>query len=44
MKGIDDARLHKSIIEGRPGTAMIGFAKTISAGDIEDVIAYLKTF
>jgi len=43
MKGIDDARLHKSIIEGMPGTAMIGFAKTMSAGDIEDVIAYLKT-
>lgn len=44
MKGIDDARLHKSITEGRPGTAMVGFAKTLSAGDIEDVIAYIKTF
>ncbi|MBI5407586.1 MAG: c-type cytochrome [Nitrospirae bacterium] len=43
MKGIDDTRLHKSIIEGRPGTAMIGFAKTMSAGDIEDVIAYITT-
>ncbi|MBI5406809.1 MAG: cytochrome c [Nitrospirae bacterium] len=43
MKGIDDARLHKSILEGRPGTAMVSFAKTLSAGDIEDVIAYLKT-
>ncbi|MDZ4384015.1 MAG: c-type cytochrome, partial [Nitrospirota bacterium] len=44
MKGLDDARLHKSTMEGRPGTAMIGFAKNMNAGDIEDVIAYLKTF
>lgn len=43
MKGIDDARLHKSIMEGRPGTAMVSFAKTLSAGDVEDVVAYLKT-
>ena len=43
MKGIDDARIHKSLMEGRPGTAMVSFAKTLSAGDIEDVIAYLKT-
>ncbi len=43
MKGIDDARLHKSIMEGRPNTAMVSFAKTLSANDIEDVIAYLKT-
>ena len=43
MKGIDDARLKKSIMEGRPGTAMVSFAKTLSAGDIEDVTAYIKT-
>lgn len=43
MEGLDDARLHKSIMEGLPGTAMIGFAKTMKAGDIEDVIAYIKT-
>jgi len=43
MKGIDDARIHKSVMEGRPGTAMVSFAKTLSAGDIEDVIAYIKT-
>ena len=43
MKGIDDARIHKSLMEGRPGTAMVGFAKTLSADDIENVIAYLKT-
>ena len=43
MEGIDDARLRKSIMEGLPGTAMIGFAKSMKAGDIEDVIAYIKT-
>lgn len=43
MKGIDDSRLKKSIVEGRPGTAMVSFAKTLSAGDIDDVIAYIKT-
>src|SRR3989304_6772962 len=43
MKGIDDARLKKSIVEGRPGTAMVSFAKTLSTDDIENVIAYLKT-
>ena len=43
MEGLDDARLHKSIMEGLPGTAMIGFAKSMKAGDIEDVIAYIKT-
>lgn len=43
MKGIDEARLRKSITEGRPGTAMVSFAKTLSKQDIEDVIAYIKT-
>ena len=43
MKGIDDARLHKSTAEGRPGTAMVGFAKTLKAGDIDDVVAYIKS-
>lgn len=43
MKGIDDARLKKSVTEGRPGTPMVGFAKTLSASDIDDVIAYVKT-
>ena len=42
MKGVDDARLHKGIAEGRPGTAMVGFAKTLKASDIDDVIAYIK--
>jgi len=44
MKGIDDARLHKSITEGRPGTPMVGFGKTLKPSDIDDVIAYIKTF
>ena len=43
MKGIDDARLHKSTAEGRPGTAMVGFAKTLKASDMADVIAYIKS-
>jgi mono/diheme cytochrome c family protein len=43
MKGVDDARIHKSLMEGRPGTAMVSFAKTLSADDIENVIAYIKT-
>lgn len=43
MKGIDEARIKKGITEGRPGTAMVSFAKTLSAGDIDDVIAYIKT-
>lgn len=44
MKEIDDARLHKSITEGRPGTPMVGFGKTLKPSDIDDVIAYIKTF
>ena len=44
MKDIDDARLKKSITEGRPGTAMVGFSKTLKAGDIDDVIVFVKTF
>ena len=44
MKGIDEARLHKSITEGRPGTPMVSFAKTLKAGDIDDVIAYIEKF
>jgi len=43
MKGIDDARLHKSIADGRPGTAMVGFAKTLKASDIDDVMAHIKS-
>lgn len=43
MKGIDDARLHKSTAEGRPGTAMVGFAKTLKGSDIDDVTAYIKS-
>jgi len=44
MKGIDDARLHKSIVEGRPGTPMVGFGKTLKPVDIDDVIAYIAAF
>jgi len=44
MKGIDDARLHKSIVEGRPGTPMVGFGKTLKPADIDDVIAYIAAF
>lgn len=44
MKGIDEARLKKSITEGRPGTPMVSFAKTLKAGDIDDVIAYIEKF
>ena len=44
MKGIDTARMKKSIVEGRPGTAMVSFAKTLSATDIDDVIAYESSF
>ena len=45
MKGIDDARLHKSISEGTrtPGSAMVGFAKTLKVSDIDDVVAYIKS-
>ncbi|MDD5433891.1 MAG: cytochrome c [Nitrospira sp.] len=44
MKGITEARLHKSITEGRPGTPMVSFAKTLKPGDIDDVIAYIEKF
>lgn len=44
MKGIDEARLKKSIAEGRPGTPMVGFGKTLKAGDIDDVVAYVEKF
>ena len=44
MKGIDNARLHKSIVEGRPGTPMVGFGKTLKPVDIDDVIAYIAAF
>lgn len=43
MKGIDDARLKKSTMEGRPGTAMVGFAKTLKPSDIDDVVAYMRS-
>lgn len=44
MKSIDDARLRISIKEGRPGTAMVGFWKTLNDKDIENVIGYIKVF
>ncbi len=42
MKNIDDLKMNKSIRDGRPGTAMVGFARTLKAKDIEDVIGYIK--
>ena len=43
MKGISEARMIKSIKEGRPGTAMVSWGNTLSDKDIQDVVAYLET-
>lgn len=43
MKDIDDARMRKSIMEGRPGTGMVGWKSSLKPADIDDVMAYLRT-
>ncbi|MBI4715008.1 MAG: cytochrome c [Nitrospirae bacterium] len=44
MKDIPDPRMKKSIREGKPGTAMVAWGGILSDKDIEDVIAYTRTF
>jgi mono/diheme cytochrome c family protein len=43
MKEIGDARMLKSIKEGRPGTAMVAWGGILKDQDIEDVIAYTRS-
>ncbi len=38
-----DAYLRAAIVGGRPGTAMPAWRDTLSPGDVEDVIAYLRS-
>ena len=44
MKGVNEARLYKSITKGRPGTAMAGFEKILDTDEIYEVILYIETF
>jgi high-affinity iron transporter len=43
MKDISDARMLKSIREGRPGTGMVAWGGILNEKDIEDVMAYIKS-
>jgi len=43
MKDINDARLKKSIKEGRTGTAMVAWGGILSDKDIEDVMAFVRS-
>lgn len=43
MRKITDDRLIKSIKDGRPGTAMVGFGKTLKNKDIEEVAEYIRS-
>lgn len=44
MKGVNESRLYKSITKGRPGTAMAGFEKILTADEVYEVILYIETF
>lgn len=38
-----DAQLRKVIQEGRPGTAMTGYAAVFDEGKLDDIIAYIRS-
>jgi len=43
-RGMDDAALIKFIAEGLPGTSMPGFGKTLTDGQIADLVAVIRTW
>ncbi len=43
VKAKSDAELLKTIQEGRPGTAMIGFKGQLTEQDIRDLLAYVRS-
>lgn len=38
-----DAELKKTILQGRPGTAMTGFDGALNDGQLADIVAYIRT-
>ena len=38
-----DAQLRKIIMEGRTGTAMTGYAASLSEAQVDDVLAYIRS-
>lgn len=38
-----DAQLRKVILEGRPGTAMVGYAGAFEEAQLADLIAYIRS-
>jgi mono/diheme cytochrome c family protein len=38
-----DVQLRKIILEGRPGTAMVGYAGTFEEAQLADLIAYIRS-
>ena len=41
--GVSRERIKKAITEGRPGTAMVSFANTLSPEEIDALVDYLVT-
>jgi len=39
-----DAFIHHAVVKGRPGTPMVAFGQTLSAKQIDDVVAYVRTY
>ncbi|MCA9772006.1 MAG: cytochrome c [Myxococcales bacterium] len=44
MATIDDARLRKSISEGRPGTPMVGYKGILTEKQIDEMIRLIRSF
>jgi mono/diheme cytochrome c family protein len=42
--GMDDATLSGFISEGLPGTSMPSFSKTLTDEQIEDIVAFIRTW
>lgn len=42
-KAKTDAQLRKIIVEGRTGTAMTGYAASLSEVQVDDVLAYIRS-
>jgi mono/diheme cytochrome c family protein len=43
-QGMDDAALVEFITEGLPGTSMPSFGKTLTEGQIADLMAFIRTW
>jgi len=44
LREASDAFITHAIVRGRPGTKMVAFADTLTAGQIADVVAYVRAF